>query len=276
MDIIRRISKPAAAFLAIYMLMLSGPYQSAHAALISTETVLNDAETQRARNYLSDLLARQHIQTELVSHGIDPQEAKARIESLSDAEINDIVSKLEQLPAGGFFETFLIVAFLIFIILLATDIAGYTDVFPFVDKSASKKTDRRKTGTDTGENAVKEVDAKEVSSESLNNVEVKPDEHMIIFFEQDSNELSGPAIETLDRTYDILSNNPDSDVTIFGYPSSGGSSSYNRMLSENRVYTVKMYLLGKGLEPSKTKVVLDEKRVTPPVDGVELIIRFPQ
>ena len=47
-------------------------------------------------------------------------------------------------------------------------------------------------------------------------------------------------------------------------------------ISENRVYTVKMYLLGKGLEPFKIKVVLDEKRVTPPVDGVELIIRFPQ
>ena len=276
MDIIRQISKPAAAFLAFYMIMLSGPYQSAHAALISTEAVLNDAETQRARNYLSDLLARYDIQTELVSHGIDPQEAKARIESLSDAEINDIVDKLEQLPAGGFFETFLIVTFLIFAILLATDIAGYTDIFPFVNKSASKKTDRNKTVTDTGENAVKEVDAEEVSSASLNNVEVKPDEHMIIFFEQDSNELSGPAIETLDRTYDILSNNPDSDVTIFGYPASGGSSSYNRMLSENRVYTVKMYLLGKGLEPSKTKLVLDEKRLKPPADGVELIIRFPQ
>lgn len=276
MDIIRQISKPAAAFLAFYMIMLSGPYQSAHAALISTETVLNDAETQRARNYLSDLLARYDIQTELVSHGIDPQEAKARIESLSDAEINDIVDKLEQLPAGGFFETFLIVTFLIFVILLATDIAGYTDIFPFVNKSASKKTDRNKTVTHTGEKAVKEVDAEEVSSASLNNVEVKPDEHMIIFFEQDSNELSGPAIETLDRTYDILSNNPDSDITIFGYPASGGSSSYNRMLSENRVYTVKMYLLGKGLEPSKTKVVLDEKRLTPPADGVELIIRFPQ
>jgi len=89
-------------------------------------------------------------------------------------------------------------------------------------------------------------------------------------------EISQSVAKSRNAIHNILSNNPDSNVTIFGYPSSGGSSSYSRMLSENRVYTVKMYLLGKGLEPSKTKVVLDEKRVTPPVDGVELIIRFPQ
>jgi hypothetical protein len=34
--------------------------------------------------------------------------------------------------ASGFFETLLIVAFLVFLILLITDIAGYTDIFPFV------------------------------------------------------------------------------------------------------------------------------------------------
>jgi len=276
MDIIRKIVRPAAAFLACYMIMLSGPYQSAHAALISTDSVLEDTQNQQARNYLRDLLARQHIQAELISHGIDPQEARARIESLSNAEINDIVDKLEQLPAGGFFETFLIVAFLIFAILLITDIAGYTDVFPFVSKSASKKTDRDKTVQDTREKTVKEPNAEEDSSASLNNVEVKPDENMTVYFEKDSNELTDNAIAILDRAYGMLRKNPDSAVTIFGYPGSRGSSSYDKMLSENRVYTVKMYLLGKGLEASKTKVVLDEKQATPPVDGVELRIRFHQ
>jgi cytochrome c1 len=70
----------------------------------------------------------------LVSQGLDPKEAQARIDGLSDAEVNDIANKLDQLPAGGVLGTILIIAFLVFLILLLTDIAGYTDIFPFVKK----------------------------------------------------------------------------------------------------------------------------------------------
>ncbi len=80
-------------------------------------------------------MAREDIQAALVSQGIDPQKAKVRIDSLSDAEVNDIVNKLNQLPAGGgAIETLIVIVFLAFLILLITDIAGYTDVFPFVKK----------------------------------------------------------------------------------------------------------------------------------------------
>jgi hypothetical protein len=90
---------------------------------------------QSARDYLNSLLVREEIQSALVSQGIDPQKAKARIDSLSDTEVNDIVNKLNQLPAGsGAIETLILVVFLVFLILLITDIAGYTDVFPFVKK----------------------------------------------------------------------------------------------------------------------------------------------
>jgi cytochrome c1 len=87
-----------------------------------------------AKDYLNDLLAREDLKAALVSQGIDPQEAQARIDSLSDAEVNDIVNKLDQLPAGGVLGTLLIIVFLVFVILLLTDIGGYTDVFPFVKK----------------------------------------------------------------------------------------------------------------------------------------------
>ena len=135
MEIIRKVSKPTAIFLSIYMLMLACPYQSAWAAMIGTESIINVDRGQSPRDYLNNLLARKDIQAALVSQGIDPQEAQARIDSLSDAEVNDIVNKLDKLPAGGgVLETILIIAFLVFLILLLTDIAGYTDVFPFVKK----------------------------------------------------------------------------------------------------------------------------------------------
>ena len=134
MGLIRRLSKPMAILLAIYMLMLACPYHSTWAALIGTDSIINENRDQNPRDYLNDLLAREDLKAALVSQGIDPQEAQARIDSLSDSEVNDIVDRLDQLPAGGVLGTLLIIAFLVFLILLLTDIGGYTDVFPFVNK----------------------------------------------------------------------------------------------------------------------------------------------
>jgi hypothetical protein len=135
MEIIRKISKPTAIFLSFYMLLLVCPYQSAWATMIGTESIINVDRSQSPRDYLNNLLAREDIQAALISKGIDPQEAKARIDSLSDTEVNDIVNKLDQLPAGGgALEIILIIAFLVFAIFVFTDIAGYTDIFPFIKK----------------------------------------------------------------------------------------------------------------------------------------------
>ena len=134
MDLIRKLSKPIAIILSFYMLMLACPYQSAWAAMLGTESIINIGREQSPRDYLNSLLAREDIKAVLISQGIDPQEALARIDGLSDAEVNDIVNKLDQLPAGGFLGELLIVVALVFIILLFTDIAGYTDIFPFVKK----------------------------------------------------------------------------------------------------------------------------------------------
>jgi hypothetical protein len=117
----------------LVMFAISGPFQSAYGAIVETETILNEAQVQSARSYLKQLLARQDIQNALTAQGINPAEAGARIDSLSNAEAMHAADQFEQLNAGsGFLETFLILAFLTFLILLITDIAGYTDIFPFV------------------------------------------------------------------------------------------------------------------------------------------------
>ena len=133
MRVIRQTLKPISFILAFFILLISGPFQSVYAAIIGTESLLDSARGKEARAYLKQLLAREDVQNALVAQGIDPGEAKARIDSLSDAEALDAADKFDQLPAAsGFLETLLIIAFLVFLILLITDIAGYTDVFPFV------------------------------------------------------------------------------------------------------------------------------------------------
>lgn len=129
----RQILKPVGFLLAIFMFMLSGPYQSAMAGMIGTESVVDSERAHNAREYLKTFLAREDVKSALVSQGIDPQEAQNRIDSLTEEEARFVADQLDQMPAGGgFFTTLLIVVFLVFVILLVTDITGYTDIFPFV------------------------------------------------------------------------------------------------------------------------------------------------
>jgi hypothetical protein len=117
----RTISKLAAIFLAFYMLILSGLYQSAWAAMISTESIINGDRSQSPRGYLKNLLAREEIQAALISQGIDPQEARDRIDYLSDGEICKYVDEIDQLPAGGF-TVGVIPGFIIIFVLVLVDI----------------------------------------------------------------------------------------------------------------------------------------------------------
>jgi hypothetical protein len=129
----RQTLKPVGLLLAIFMFMLSGPYQSAMAAMIETESILDSERAHNVREYLKTFLAREDVKSTLVSQGIDPQEAQKRIDSLTEEEALFVADQLDQMPAGGdFFTVLLIVVFLVFVILLVTDITGYTDVFPFV------------------------------------------------------------------------------------------------------------------------------------------------
>lgn len=131
---IRMFLKPVGIFLAVFMFLISGPCQSAMAAMIGTESVINTDRAQNAREYLKNLLAREDVGNALVAQGIDPVEAKNRLDNLTDEEATRVADQLQELPAGGdgFFTLLLILVLITFLVLLATDIAGYTDIFPFV------------------------------------------------------------------------------------------------------------------------------------------------
>lgn len=118
---IRKISKLAASFLAFHMLILSSPVQSVWAAMIGTESIMHVNRYQSPRDYLNNLLVREEIQALLVSHGIDPQEAQARIDNLSDDEICEFINGIDQLPAGGSHLAVITMA-VIFLFLVAIDL----------------------------------------------------------------------------------------------------------------------------------------------------------
>ncbi|MGD1969449.1 MAG: PA2779 family protein [Desulfobacterales bacterium] len=134
MKLLRQRSKSLSVFLVIMMVLLTVPFQSVLAAMVETEATLKiTADGQEARNTIKTILAREDAQAVLQAQGIDPLEAMARVDSLTDAEARQIADQIEELPAGGgFFITFLIVVGVIVIILAITDAMGYTNVFTFV------------------------------------------------------------------------------------------------------------------------------------------------
>lgn len=133
---IYRIARPVSLILAVYVFMLSGPQQAAMAALVGTDAVLDASRVQNARETVRALMAREDIHAALVRQGIDPAEAAARAEALSDSEAVRLADAAESLPAGGTSALGIIVVALlvVFFVLLLTDILGYTNVFPFTKK----------------------------------------------------------------------------------------------------------------------------------------------
>jgi hypothetical protein len=131
----RRAIKPISIFLIISLVCISMPYGYASAAIIETEIAKDSIEGKQARNYILSVLAREEVQAVLTAQGIDSQEAKRRLDSLTDAEVIRFAKEIKQLPAGGgAFGTIVGAALIIFLVLLITDIMGFTDVFPFVKK----------------------------------------------------------------------------------------------------------------------------------------------
>ena len=118
---IRRRIQTIGFIMALMMLLISTPYQSAMAALIDTETVLDENRSQEARDYIKQLLAREDVRSALIAQGIDPLEAEARIASLSDSEIIELAEQIENLPAGqgalGFVIAVLVIIVLVLVIM---------------------------------------------------------------------------------------------------------------------------------------------------------------
>lgn len=127
--------KSAAVFMAALMFMMAVPYQTVLAALVPTEAAIEVRSAEEARELIHRLLAREEVQSQLMLRGIDPAEARARVDSLSDAEAIAVANHVDQLPAGGSTVGIIVGAILlVFLVLLITDLLGLTNVFPFVKK----------------------------------------------------------------------------------------------------------------------------------------------
>jgi len=111
------------------MLAMGLPMQSAFAVMVDTNQAVSHELAGQDRAKISAFLDRADVLAQLQKQGVTANEAKARVYALTDDEAHNIAGKLDKLPAGG--DGVLGVLLTIFIVLLITDILGFTKVFPF-------------------------------------------------------------------------------------------------------------------------------------------------
>ena len=100
----------------------------AQAGMLSTGQAVSSA----ARERIDGLLEREDLRAKLAAYGVKASDVQARVAALSDDEVTQLSSQIDSAPAGGDAAGALIgAALLVFLVLLITDILGYTHVFPF-------------------------------------------------------------------------------------------------------------------------------------------------
>jgi hypothetical protein len=134
MDRLRQLRRGVALVVALAVLVTSLPLGTVQAALVSTEQLLAAGNGAAERARVLAFVERADVREQMVALGVDPDEAAARVQALSDAQVREIAGQLDRLPAGQSAIGIIVGAILlVFLVLLLTDLLGLTNVFPFVN-----------------------------------------------------------------------------------------------------------------------------------------------
>ena len=132
------LTRSLCASLAAVLLAVTTLMPVARAGMIGTQQVVAAQGAAEDRARLDAALQRDDVRAQLQAFGVDPADARDRVASLSDAEVRLLAERAGELPAGsGALGAVIGATIFVFIVLLVTDILGFTDVFPFVTKTVN-------------------------------------------------------------------------------------------------------------------------------------------
>jgi len=126
----RAFHRGIAIFVATLFLLTSLSVPAAQAGMISTGEFAQTEQTEMQRQDIANFLERDDVRDQLVSWGVDVNQAQDRVGSMTAAEVSKMHAQMGDMPvgAGGGIVGAIV---LIFLVLLITDILGFTNVFPF-------------------------------------------------------------------------------------------------------------------------------------------------
>jgi len=121
---LRRKGQPVFMLMTVLALLIAIHHPSALAALIPTDLANDLVQGREARERIMRFMAREDVRAALVAQGIDPDEADARVVTLTDSEVAQIDGQIEKLPAGGFLEVAIAVLIIVLLVIVILKVAG--------------------------------------------------------------------------------------------------------------------------------------------------------
>jgi hypothetical protein len=123
-EIMNKFKRGIASLMVVSMTALGLPLH-ANAGIVSTQEVAS-ASADRAK--VEAFLARDDVRKGLEAQGISSAAALDRVNMMTDEEVTQLAGRIDQAPAGG---DVLGTIVGIGVLLLITDILGFTKIYPF-------------------------------------------------------------------------------------------------------------------------------------------------
>jgi hypothetical protein len=120
-----RWHRAAVAALAVSILNL-GAMTAAQAGIVSTGAIVQSGREANLASIRSQL-DRAEVRAQMEKMGVDATVVDKRIASLSDRELAQMATKMQEAPAGG--DGVLVVIGLVFVVLMILEFTGIIDIF---------------------------------------------------------------------------------------------------------------------------------------------------
>lgn len=111
--------------LALTAATLLGNTLPAAAGFVGTEQMATQETRAATLSQVEGFLAGKAVESQLLEWGVPPEQVRERIQALSDQELQQLASTLQNDPAGGI----LTAVGVVFVILLILELTGVTNIF---------------------------------------------------------------------------------------------------------------------------------------------------
>lgn len=111
------------------MLTMIASMSSSFAAVVPSNNVIEQQQGLYNKQQILALVDSTEMQQKLISLGVDPAGAKMRIANMTNQELSQFNTQLNDMPAGAGVVGIIVT---VLVVVAVLDVMGITDVYPFI------------------------------------------------------------------------------------------------------------------------------------------------
>ena len=102
---------------------------SSYAGVVSSEQVIVQQQSLYSKQQVLEMLNSAEVQAKLVTLGVSVEDAEMRIASMTDQELAQLNTQMNDMPAAGEIVGVIVT---VLVVLAVLDVLGVTDVYSFI------------------------------------------------------------------------------------------------------------------------------------------------